>query len=78
MLVIKRSVGVAPEVNLRNSLCAGNKAGKQEVHSGFETQTRLHQRFKTGLYVAPQKDSCPPRKNRLFRKDHIVIQLNDK
>ena len=40
--------GVAIEVNLRNLLCAGDKAC-----SGFETQGRRHRKAKA---VAPQKD----------------------
>ena len=55
MLVIKRSVGVAPEVTLRNSMHGGNKACKQGIHSGFETQVRCHQKSKIGTSVAPQK-----------------------
>ena len=54
MLAIKRSAGVAPEVDLKEHTshtplpCANNAA-----HSGFETQRRRHQKFKTGLSVAP-------------------------
>ena len=39
----KRSAGVTPEVNLRNSLREGD---------GFGTQRRRHQKFKTGVSVA--------------------------
>ena len=38
MLTSIQSAGVTPEVNLRNSLHAGNKAHKQGIHPGFETQ----------------------------------------
>ena len=38
MLTAKRSAGVAPEVNPRNALCAGDKACQGGIHSGFETQ----------------------------------------
>ena len=55
MLVIKRSAGVAPEVTLRNPMHGGNKACKQGIHSGFETQVRCHQKSKIGTLVAPQK-----------------------
>ena len=55
MLAAKRSAGVAPEVNLRNSLHAGNKAHKRGIHPGSETQGRRHQKSKTGVSVAPQK-----------------------
>ena len=37
MLAIKRSVGVAPEVNLRNQLC--EKAHKRVIYPGFETRS---------------------------------------
>ena len=62
MLVAKRSAGVAPEVNLRERIScmplpSVNKAG----HSGFETQRRRHEKPKTGVSVAPQKDLCPPK-----------------
>ena len=62
MLATRRSVGVAPEVNLREyvthmPLPSMNKA----VHSGFKTQMRCHQKYKTGLSEAQQKDLCPPK-----------------
>ena len=47
--------GVAPEVNLKNSLHAGDKAHRRGIHPGFETQDRRHQKSKTGALVAPQK-----------------------
>ena len=40
MLAAKRWVGVAPEVNLRNMLCAGEEVHKQGIHPGSETQDR--------------------------------------
>ena len=61
MLTSIQSVGVTPEVNLRNSWHIGDKARKQGIHPGFETQGRHHQKSKTGVSVAPQKDSCPPK-----------------
>ena len=56
ILAAKRSVGVAPEVNLKvcvkhMPLPSMNKA----THSGFEIQRRHHQKSKTGISVAPQK-----------------------
>ena len=54
-LAAKRSGGVTPEVNLRNSLHTGDKACKWGIHPGFETQGRHHQKSKTGVWVAPQK-----------------------
>ena len=38
MLAAKRSAAVAPEVNLRNPLCSGNKACKLGIHLSFETK----------------------------------------
>ena len=55
MLIAKRWAGVSPEVNLRNPLHAGDKAHKWWIHHGFETQGGHHQRFKTGVSVAPHK-----------------------
>ena len=40
ILVVKRSVGVIPVVNLMNPLHAGDEAHKRRIHSGFETQAR--------------------------------------
>ena len=51
MLVLKRSAGVAPEVN---PLHAGDEC-KKGIHHGFKTQDRRHQKSKTGVSVAPQK-----------------------
>ena len=53
MLATKRSAGVAPEVNLRECvthmpLPRTDKA----AHSGFETQSRHHQKSKTGAKSA--------------------------
>ena len=55
MLTSIQLAGVTPEVNLRNSLYAGDKAHKQRIHPDFETQGRHHQKSKTGVSVAPQK-----------------------
>ena len=60
MMIAKTSAGVKPEVNLRGfvtytPLLSMNKA----AHSVFETQTRHHQKTKTGLSLAPQKDIWP-------------------
>ena len=37
------SVGVAPEMNLKNPLHIGQKAHEWGIHPGFETQSRYHQ-----------------------------------
>ena len=46
-LTSMQSAGVAPEVNLRNSLHTGGKACKRGIHPGFETQGRHCQKSKT-------------------------------
>ena len=48
MLAIKKSAGVTPVVNLRNTL----DVRKGNMHTGFETQGRRHQKFKTRVNVA--------------------------
>ena len=55
MLGTKRSAGVTQEVNLRNPLHTGDKACKRGNYPDFETQSRHHQKSKTGVSVAPQK-----------------------
>ena len=54
MLAAKRSAGVAPDMNLRKRVTdmlppSVNKAAQ----SGFETQRRCHQNFKTWVSVVP-------------------------
>ena len=72
MLVVKRLVGVAPEVNLKNPLCTGDETCKQGIHYGFKTQNRRHQRSKTGIFMSPtKKDLCPPKKQ--FQKLLFLI-----
>ena len=41
MVAIKRSAGVAPEVNLWNLLHEGEEAHKQRIHPGFETEAEI-------------------------------------
>ena len=58
ILAAKRSVGVAPKVNLRILLHVSDKAGKQgdpHCHTGYETQGRCHQKSNTDVSVAPQE-----------------------
>ena len=55
MLAVKKSVAVAPEMNPRNPLHAGDKAHKQEIHPESETQGRYYLKSKTGVSVAPAK-----------------------
>ena len=61
MLATKRSAGVTPEVNVREGTsCMPLQSVNKAAHSGLETQRRCHQKSKTGVSVAPQKDMCPP------------------
>ena len=46
--------------NSEESLHAGEKVQKQEIHPGFEIQ-RI--RSNTGVPLAPQKDLYPPQKD---------------
>ena len=56
-----------PSVN--KALPSVNKA----AHSGFETKRRYHQKSKTGLSVAPQKDLCPLKLNKTLCDSDINI-----
>ena len=55
MLTAERSAGVTPKVNLRNPWYIG-KEDKWGIHLGFEIQSKRHQKSKTGVSVAQQKD----------------------
>ena len=55
MLDIKMSADVAPQMNMGNPLHAGKEAHKQEIHPGFETKDRCHQKSKTEVSMTPQK-----------------------
>ena len=57
MLTSVQSAGVAPEVDLRNPLYAGEKARKQEIHPGFETQGRHGHKFKNNGISSPTQES---------------------
>ena len=50
MLAIKRSAGVAPEVNLMELLHPGEEAGKQGTHHGFETWGQMLPRSPEQVY----------------------------
>ena len=60
MLAAKMSAGVAPEVKLRNPLHTNDEACKWGINPVIGTQGRHHQKSKTGVSVAPQRDWCPP------------------
>ena len=51
MLATKRSAGIR-----EHTLQMPWPSVKEAVHSGFETQRRHHQKSKTGVSVAPQKE----------------------
>ena len=56
MLAIKRSAGVAPEVNLRECIiCKPLSRANKAAQSGFETQRRHQWKSKTWVSVALQK-----------------------
>ena len=55
MLAAMRLAGVAPKVNLRNPIYAGDETFKCEIHPVFEPQDRNHQKSKTGASVSKQK-----------------------
>ena len=58
-LIVKRSAVVAPDVNLKNPLNAGDEAHK---HSGFKILDRLHQKSKPWVSVVHKKGFiCPPK-----------------
>ena len=63
MLATKRSVGVAPEVNLREYvICMLMSSMNKATHSGFETQRICHQKSrspKQGYQLSYKKDLCP-------------------
>ena len=64
MLAGKKSVGVTPEVNLKEcTSCMPLPTVNKAAHSGFEIHSRHHQK---GVLVTPQKDMCLP--NILFFK----------
>ena len=68
MLTNIELAGITPEVNLRNPLCTSEKACKQGIRHGFESQDRYHKNSKTGTSLAKQK-------NCLFDDDRLFIRL---
>ena len=55
MLAAKRSLSVAPEVNLKECVtCMPLPRANKVARSGFETQRRHHQKSKIGVSMAPQ------------------------
>ena len=52
MLVVNRSVGVTPEMSLRNPLHVGEEACKQNINPAFETRVDVI-RGEKWVLVAP-------------------------
>ena len=76
MMAAKKSAGVTPDMNLRNTLHTGNKACKQGIHPGFETHDGRHQKSKTGVSVAPQKGTLSSEK--FLKKQQKQLMLTVK
>ena len=76
MPATKRSAGVAPEVSLRECVtCMSLPSMNKVAHSGFETQRRHHQKFKTGVSVTPQKGLMSSKKK--FKKEKEIARFSD-
>ena len=79
----KRSAGNAPQLNLRNLLPVDDETCKKEIHYGFETQGRHHQRSKIGISVAHQKGLMsskiilkkilPQLRTKLFGTEYLLL-----
>ena len=52
MLVVKESVRVALEMNMKNSLLTLKEQYKHDIYPGFKLQGRCHNESKTGVSVA--------------------------
>ena len=73
MLAARMLAGVTLEMNLGK--CVTHMAPtslSKSAHSGFETKRRLHQKSKTGVSVAPQKELMYS--NFFFKKELIFCQ----
>ena len=75
MLTSIQSAGVASEVNLRITQARKHAKG---IHPGLETQGRYHQKSKTVVSVAPQKDLSPPKifKNKKKKRKRKKYEKN--
>ena len=60
MLATRRSAGVKPKVNLRNTWCTRKKHAGKEIHPGLETQNSRHQKSKKGYQWSHKKNWCRP------------------
>ena len=59
MLTIKRSAGVAPEVILKNPLCAGKEVCKWESTLALKPRVDVTRSPKQGCQWPHKKDLCP-------------------
>ena len=59
MLTSIQSAGVAPEVNLRNSLHAGDKARKRGIHLALRPRGDVSKTPKPRYQWPHKKDLCP-------------------
>ena len=64
MLAVKRLAGVAPEVNLRNSIQARKHASKSTL--ALKPRADITRSLKQGYQWPHKKDMCPP--NFFFKK----------
>ena len=55
MLTVRRSAGVAPEVNLRNPLHTGDEAHHPGIHLDSEAQYRQSPKVQNRVISGPQK-----------------------
>ena len=65
-LAAKRSAGVAPEVNVKNSLGVDDKGCRQGNHPGFETYAKVTK--------IPKRVSVTPQKGLMSSKQIIFLK----
>ena len=65
---------VTPEVNSRECTSRTHVPSENKTaHSGFETQRRYHQKYKTGVSVAPRKGRMSFKKN--LKKESLIFRI---
>ena len=67
---VKRSAGVAPEVNLRNPFHACDEACKQGIHPSLEIPGQTSPDVQNRVSVAHKEDCCPPKIGRKNPENH--------
>ena len=70
-MAVNRSASVAPEVNLRNSLQAGNEAHKQGSNMALKPRVDINKNSKTGVSVAPKRTDVL----QFLKKERVSIQF---